>query len=351
MKKLIKQVVGIDVAHKKIDVCLGRMDVDTETEVYAYRTFNNNEKGFVAFTHWVRKHTQPDVPLRYVMEATGVYHERLAYYLSDTGQSVSIVMPNKITNFFRTLEIKTVTDKSMSFAIASFGLEKKLRDWTAPKKIYRELRQITRERDQIITERTMAKNKLHAEQAGAYPNERTITRIQARIKLLDGQEKEIMAQIKEINKTDVEFKAAVTLLKSIPGIGLLTAATVLSETGGFNLIQSKKQLTSYSGLDVREKESGTSIKGKPRISKRGNKYLRKAMHMPALAALKSNERYKGVFTRIVARTGIKMKAAVAIQRKLLEMCFTIYKSKKPFDDKYYEHQEQATQTEKVRVTT
>src|SRR5690606_22458089 len=109
---------------------------------------------------------------------------------------------------------------------------KKLRDWTAPKKIYRELRQITRERDQIITERTMAKNKLHAEQAGAYPNERTITRIQARIKLLDGQEKEIMAQIKEINKTDVEFKAAVTLLKSIPGIGLLTAATVLSETGG-----------------------------------------------------------------------------------------------------------------------
>lgn len=84
-------------------------------------------------------------------------------------------------------------------------------------------------------------------------------------------------------------------------------------------------------VDVREKISGTSVKGKPRISKKGNRFLRKVMHLPALAAIKHNERYKTIFARIVQKQGIKMKAAVAVQRKLLELAFILYKSRKPFD--------------------
>ena len=125
-KKLLKQVVGIDIAHKEIDVYLGNMDQEAATHLYAYKTFKNNEKGFAALILWVKKHTQADMPLRFVMEATGVYHESLAYYLSNKAYTVSIVMPNKITNFFKTLEGKTVTDKSMSAAITQFGLEKKM---------------------------------------------------------------------------------------------------------------------------------------------------------------------------------------------------------------------------------
>src|SRR5437016_2693050 len=126
VRKLLKQTVGIDVAHKKIDVSLGRMDDTTATDTYAFKTFENNEKGFVSMLQWVRKNTDATVALRFVMEATGVYHEKLAYFLSDKQHTVSIIMPNKITNFFRTLEVKTVTDKSMSVAIAQFGLEKNL---------------------------------------------------------------------------------------------------------------------------------------------------------------------------------------------------------------------------------
>ncbi len=104
----------------------------------------------------------------------------------------------------------------------------------------------------------------------------------------------------------------------------LTAATVLAETNGFELIRNKRQLTSYAGLDVKEKQSGTSVKGKPRISKKGNKYLRKAMHLPALAAIRNDERFKAIFVRLVSKHGIKMKAAVAVQRKLLEMIFILF---------------------------
>lgn len=333
-KALLKQVVGIDVAQKELVVSLGKMDQGASTNIYAYKTFVNNEKGFTAMVLWVKKQTDADSPLRYVMEATGVYHEAVAYFLSDKAYLVSIVMPNKITNFFRTLETKTVTDKSMSEAITLFGLEKKVEDWIQPKKVFRELRQITRERDQLIAERTILKNQLHAEQVEAYPSEQTISRIKIRIKMVNGQLKETLAEITAAVKNDTEISRSVNLLTSIPGIGLLTAAVIMAETNGFELIRSKKQLTSYAGLDVKEKESGTSVKGKPRISKRGNRHLRKAMYMPALSAIRHSERYKAIFVRIVSHNSIKMKGAVAVQRKLLEMTYTIYKTQMPYLNDY-----------------
>ena len=130
------------------------------------------------------------------------------------------------------------------------------------------------------------------------------------------------------------MKKMLLLICSIPGIGLLTAATVLAETNGFELIRNKRQLASYAGFDVKEKQSGTSVKGKPSISKRGNKYLRKAMHLPALSAIRHDERFKAIFARIVSKHGIKMKAAVAVQRKLLEMIYTISKNQVPYNKNY-----------------
>jgi transposase len=341
--KFIKQTVGIDVSQKELDVSLGNMDAEANTHVHAYKAFLNTEKGFTAMLLWIKKQTDVESPLRFVMEATGVYHEALAYFLSNKNYSVSIVMPNKITNFFRTLEGKTVTDKSMSAAIAQFGLEKKLEDWTPPKKAFRELRQITRERDQLICERTMPKNQLHAEETEAYPSALTVKRIKARIKLMNSQLKETLSEINGHIRNDEDIAESIKLITTIPGIGVLSGAIILAETNGFELIRNKKQLTSYAGLDVKEKESGTSVKGKPRISKRGNRHLRKAMYMPALAAIRHSDRYQAIYARIVSRTGIKMKAGVAVQRKLLEMVYTIFKNKTPFDPTYLQKHEEAAQ--------
>jgi transposase len=100
-------------------------------------------------------------------------------------------------------------------------------------------------------------------------------------------------------------------------------------------------LTSYAGLDVKEKQSGTSIKGKPRISKKGNRHLRKAMHLPALVAIRHEKKFKAVFVRLVSKHGIKMKAAVAVQRKLLEMIYTVYSKNTAYDKNYLNQNEAA----------
>jgi len=334
MTKILKQVAGIDVAQNELVVSLGKLDQSLCKEVYAYKTFANKPSGLAALLTWVRKHSEREVAVHYVMEATGVYHEKLAYYLSDQGLAISIVLPNKISSYMKTLEIKTITDKTASQAICQFALERTLTLWQQPKKVFRDLKQLTRERDQIIAERTMAKNQLHAEQAEAFPNDSSIYRANQRIKLLNEQEKEIKQEIAVFLKTDQELHKKIDLITSISGVGDLTAVIVLAETNGFELIRNKKQLISFAGLDVIGKDSGTSVKGKPRISKKGNRYIRKAMHMPSLNAIRNDERFKAIFVRLVSKHGIKMKAAVAVQRKILEMIYTIWTTEKPYDKEY-----------------
>ena len=152
--------------------------------------------------------------------------------------------------------------------------------------------------------------------------------------MLNKQEKEIKGEVAAWVAQDDEIKKIIVIICSLPGIGLLTAAIVLAETNGFDLIRNRRQLASYAGFDVKEKQSGTSVKGKARISKKGNKYLRKAMHLPALTAIRHNERFKAIFARLVSKHGIKMKAAVAVQRRLLEMIYTLYKTNRQFDKDY-----------------
>jgi transposase len=334
MTNILKQVAGIDVAQKELVVSLGRMDHSIEPEIYAFKTFANKPSGFAALLVWINKHSHADTPVRFVMEATGVYHENLAYYLSDQGHEVSIVLPNKISNYIKTLEIATITDKTASAAICQFGLEKKVNIWQKPKAIFRDLKQLTRERDQLIAERTVAKNQLHAEKAEAFPNEKSIARLRQRIELFNNQEKEIRTDIAEIVKQDEELTQKIDNVATIPGVGRLTVVITIAETNGFELIKSKKQLTGYSGLGVKEKQSGTSVKGKPKISKKGNRHLRKAMYMPSLCAIRTNEHFKTIFVRLVSKHGIKMKAAVAVQRKLLELIYVLWSTNTKYDENH-----------------
>ena len=137
-----------------------------------------------------------------------------------------------------------------------------------------------------------------------------------------------------MQNSDKTLKQQIERMTTIPGIGELTAVTILAETNGFELIRNKKQLSSYAGFDIKEKQSGTSVKGKPRISKRGNRYLRKCMHLPSLSAVKKIDVYKDLYIRIVSKNGIKMKGLIAVQRKMLELTYVIFKNNTVFEQDY-----------------
>ena len=104
MKKVIKQVVGIDVAQKELVVTFGKLEEDLAINLVAYHVFKNTEKGFDQLILWAKKLLDDAAELRFVMESTGIYHEKFAYYMEEKGYNISVVLPNKISSYIRTLD-------------------------------------------------------------------------------------------------------------------------------------------------------------------------------------------------------------------------------------------------------
>lgn len=328
-----RQCLGIDCAKKDFMTSLAVADQSQQIEHKTTHKFLMNDAGFKVFQKWIGKHCDASLPLVIVLEATGVYHEKLLNFLYDLGYAVALVHPKRAKDFSKTLEVKKVTDKIASRYLATMGLEKKLPLWIKPKQIFRDMRVLTREQDQIQGKITMIKNEMEAEVYRQAVNKSTLKRLTAELKLLKSHKADVLKEIKAIVKTDEQLQKKISDLETIPGVGFQTASVIVAETQGFAQVKNKRQLVSYCGLDVINQESGTSINTKRKISKKGNRRIRKALHMPALTSITHGEN-KALFLRIVGRTGIKMKGVVASQRKLLILMYTLWKNDTQFDPDY-----------------
>lgn len=335
MGNIVKQNVGIDVSQKHIDVMFGEYSIDQTIFFKESKKFKNDPKTFPIFLKWVLKRANPEVPLHFTMEATGAYHEKLACYLVDNGQKgVSVVLPSRASHYAKTMEVKTITDKEAAKTLTRMGLEKKLKLWKRPDPLYLDLRTLTRGREQLQKVKTMFANQIHADGVSAWDKYGVTSKMKKVVKLLKTQIKELEKDIATFVDSSPELKRKLEYITSIKGIRLITAATIVGETNGFQGIENKRQLVSYCGYDVIRKDSGTSVASKPRISKRGNRHIRRAMYFPAFTAVKHNPNDKDHYTRMVGKHGIKMKAAVAIQRKLLILSFVLWKKQEMFDPEY-----------------
>ncbi|WMX14729.1 transposase [Aureispira sp. CCB-E] len=119
-------------------------------------------------------------------------------------------------------------------------------------------------------------------------------------------------------------------------MGIFSALTVIAETAGFDMVKSAKQLTSFAGLDVVQRQSGTSIKGKTRISKKGNAHIRRALYFPAMVAARFNPQFKAVYKRIVQKGKPKKVANIALERRLLCLIYVLWKNEQSYIENYEE---------------
>lgn len=332
-----KQCVGVDISKDYFDVKFLALPLEGERyKIRGSRKFSNTRKGFKEFSSWVVKKSVGEVPLTVVMEATGSYHEELAYFLNDQGIKLSVVLPNKIKAFGYSLNQYSKSDTIDALVIARFGLERYLVSWQPPSKSARQLRHLSRERQILMKERLRHSNQLHALSHTHGANRNTIRRHEASIKLLAKQIEAIAQEIKALQKQDPELAQAMERLQTIPQVGMLTAATVLAETDFFTLFDRREQVVKYAGMDIIERQSGSSIKGKPRLSKRGNSRLRGALHMPAIGMINRDNPFSDVYSRVYERTKCKMKAVVAVQRKLLVIMYTITTNKMDYDQNIHQ---------------
>lgn len=340
---VLKQVVGIDVSRDSLVVSIGTIDQTQSICIGVRGTYANSRTGFKQLLRAVERHRaevlarhtlEPEqLPLWFVMEASGVYYERFAVWLVDNGQRVSVVLPNTIKAHAKSDNRKSKTDRIDADAITHYGLEKSLKPWQPLAPIMLELKVLVREHETLSDELTQVRNRMHAHESSAAVPKATMKRLRQTRDMLRKQIKQIEQEIKELIKSDPELAQEAEYLDSVPNVGIMTAATVLAETNRFALVSEAGQVVSYCGIDPVLKESGT-IKGQVRISRRGNRMLRHALYMPAVSAIRRDGPLRQLYLRIVSRTGIKKKALVAVMRKLLVLMYTVWKKRERFDPAY-----------------
>ncbi|UCH13578.1 MAG: IS110 family transposase [Bacteroidales bacterium] len=336
MKRLfIKQNIGIDISKDDCKGSLFALTNEYDIVTLGTKTFTNTLKGFLGLLEWVKVKGDKNIIATFTMEATGVYYENLAYFLVEQGFTVHVVLPNQSKKYAESLGAKSKTDKIDSRILAQMGIERKLLSWQPLSSNFVSLKQLTRERDAIIQERINVSNQLHAYKHQRVINSSSISRSEKRIAALNVQIKEIEREIAEIVKCDKVLNKRLDNLQSIPGVGLITAVTIVAETNGFISINNIKQLTSFAGLDVRIAESG-KWKGKSRISKKGNSHIRKALYFPTFTKIQFDIQTKQYYERLKTKKAKPMIAAVAVQRKLLGLIYTLWKKEERFCPNYRE---------------
>jgi len=316
MNKDIKYF-GIDISHLVFDV------TDSDGNYYQ---FKNNASGFKKLVKLLGSASHC------VMEATGYYHYQLAYYLLESGVKVSVENPLAVKRFIQMKLSKIKTDKSDSKLICAYAKQVELKLWKGNSKHQTECLQMTRLLSVYTKQSTMLKNKLHGEAVLGNPSKAVVSSLKRSLKQVQKEmktlEDKLILLVKEVHQ-DV-----LTRLKSIPGIGAKTSLMLVVLTDGFERFTSGSELCSYAGLTPVIRKSGSSVNGRPRISKIGNQKLRNLLFMCSFNACKYNKACREIYERLVAKGKSKKLALIAVCNKLLKQAFAIAKSGLIYDDTY-----------------
>lgn len=314
--------LGIDIAKRSFDVCLlvSGQSID--------KHFENSPQGFTKLMRLLQKYDVDQVHA--CMEATSSYGIALARYLYEQGHHVSIVNPARIAAYAESMMSRTKTDKADARIIAQFCRHQQPESWTPPPPELAQLQALVRHIEALIVDRQQHANRLEAPDVSE-PIKRSITAI---ISVFDEQIKRLKRQINDHIDQHPHLRAQQDLLKSIPGIGSLTAAKLLGEILEFSRYPTAQKLVAYAGLSPATRQSGTSLRTRGKISKKGSAQLRKALYMPALVALRHNPIMQALKERLASRGKSGKHVVVAAMRKLLVLAYGVIKSGVPFNPNF-----------------
>lgn len=310
-------IYGIDISKDVFDV------VDSYEVHYQ---FENTPKGFNTFLKAVSKSSLV------VMEATGYYHYRLAQYLFKHGVTVSVVNPLSVKRFIQMKLAKVKTDKSDAKAICEYAKANEVPLYSALTDVQAECLQLFRLLDSYVKKRTATKNKLHGEKTLGFPSKFVHQSLKRDLKHLDKEIAALEDRLLLLVKQDQQHQ--LTLLKGIPGLGVKTALFLIVITDGFQKFETAGQLCSYVGITPTIRQSGSSVRGRSRISKVGNKKLRNLLFLCAFSACKHNKACREIYERIIAKGKSKKLALIAVANKLLKQAFAIAKSGLPYEENF-----------------
>src|SRR6476661_885607 len=188
---MLKYCVGIDVSKTELQCCISVIDQLQKVTVKASAKFANTKTGFTRLHQWIStRYKNKEVPLVVVMEATGIYYEQIALYLSEQHYALSVVLPNKAKNYLQSTGLKSKNDKTDAQGLSRMGAEQRLELWQPMDSYFYELRELTRQHESLQELKTSVNNQLHASQTGMYQSKLVVEQLQTLLTTVDGQIRE-----------------------------------------------------------------------------------------------------------------------------------------------------------------
>jgi transposase len=304
-----KVVLGIDVSKETLDIAFAG---DSKALKVSY-----DEEGLDRLERLLRKRPAELV----VVEGTGGYQRSLVERLLDLGIDVAVVNPARARSFARLVGRAEKTDSLDAFLLAQLGRTVELRLAEPTSERQREIRELIARRRQVSALLVAEKNRL-----GTTRGERTRGSVEASIAFHAEQKRELDRQIVRLLKEDAEWSTKSAILQSAPGVGTVTAATLLAEMPELGTL-SGKQAAKLVGVAPLVCQSGT-MKGRSKIAG-GRAVARTSLYMAALTASRREPTLKAFYVRLKARKP-KMVALVAVMRKLAVLLNALLKQNRPW---------------------
>lgn len=321
MKEKLKIWFGMDVSKDSFDVSVSMTgeeikDISSMKKV----SFNRTEEGVEKFIHWAEaemmENSQPNgSEFGVVMEATGSYSLTIVSWLLDKCSRCipSIADPKSVHAYGKSLRIRNKTDKIDAAILAIYGAERNPKPYVPQNKEYSHLRELVRQRRSTV-------NILTAMKVQAMEPSNVKAVLEERKKNIRSLEKSIVRleiAIKKHVSENLELKKQVVSLSTIPGIALITAATIIGELGDVRRFSSGKKIAAFVGVSPRNYESGKSVKGRTRMCKEGQGRIRQALYLSALSAIRTNNDLSKFYHRLLLNGKSKMAAIGAVMRKMI----------------------------------
>jgi transposase len=310
-------ILGVDIAKAKFDVALLR-----EGKL-KFKTFANTPAGLVALRDWLAGLGVARVHA--CLEATGVYGDALADWLYDGGHVVSLLNPAQVKDFSRSLLTRNKTDAVDAAVLARFGAALSPAPWQPPAPAIRTLRALLRRLCALEETRQQEANRLDVAETEVRVS------IQSHLDYLDAEIRQLRQRIDNHIDQDPDLKQKRNLLTTIPGIGDVVSQNLLSWLPRIQSFDRARQLAAFAGLTPKRHESGSSVRGKTRLSKVGHAPLRKLLYFPAMSAARHNPLLKTFAQRLKANGKPGKLILAAVMRKLLHIAFGVLKSGQPFN--------------------
>ena len=292
-----------------IDIASDHLDVHRLPDGQAVR-FENTDAGIKALARWLGK-----APCRIVFEATGRYHRDLETRLAAAGHDMVKVNPKRARRFAQAIGQEAKSDRIDAVMLARMGVLLGLEGRPVPSEAMKDLQELYAARLALVRDRTACRNRMHGARHGLVRRQ-----LRARERQIEAQHDAVDAEMRKRVDDDDDLSRRLTILTSIPGIGLVAAIGIIVQMPEIGSM-TPKQAASLAGLAPVTRESGT-WKGQSRIG-RGRAGLRRTLYMPALVVVRFNAPLARKYNDLRAAGKPAKVALTAIMRKLIILANTL----------------------------